>query len=252
MDDAPSRTASAKGDPHAPGNPFAIRLAALGLEMRPALWMFVVGACSAPPSPPLVANHQRALPLVCTDQVIERLTSTLRARWDARALSLRCQPGQFHVAGFFLEAHVDGQRRTGIVDPSGTELVPFRTEPAAEPFTFVDSYRTADLDGDGEDEIVESWRRSHRATHELAPDRWLVVRVVSNRRLLRIQGPYVARSHPELGACTGTWQLRPGGIDLAIRVMPGIPPTDCLPAGRHRFSLRGGMLVDATRALRRR
>jgi hypothetical protein len=215
--------------------------------MRPLLLAIFLGGCSANPPPQTIANHQPSTPLICTDDVIERLTRIWSERWGEHALSLRCEPGQFRTAGFFIEARIAGLRRTGIVDASGTELVPFRDEPAAEPFTYIHSYLAADLDNDGEDEIVESWRRSHQAPLELAPDSWLVVRVVANRRLLRIKGPYVARSHPELGACTGTWQLRSGSIDLAIRVMPGIPPTDCLPAGRHRFSLKRGALVDKSR-----
>lgn len=210
--------------------------------MRPLLSaIFLCGGCSARQSPEPVANHQATSALACSGEVIERLQRTLTRRWGSSA-PLRCEPGQFRTAGFFIEARIDGGRRTGIVDASGAELVPFRDEPPADPFTYISGYRAADLDGDGEDEIIESWRRSyHMADSE--PDTWLVVRVVSGQRLRRIRGPYVNRSHPDLGACTGTWQLRSGAIDLSVQVLPGIPPTDCLPAGRHRFSLRGGALV---------
>jgi hypothetical protein len=86
-----------------------------------------------------------------------------------------------------------------------------------------------------------------------------VIRAVSGKRLLRIKGPYLSRYHPELGSCSGTWRLRRGAsaspgsvwIDVAVSVGPGIPPSDCLPAGKHRFELRGNALVDASRSLRR-
>ncbi len=214
--------------------------------------MVVAGACGAAPPAPTIANRQASEPLACTDAVVERLTAVLKDRWGLHALTLRCEAGQFHSAGFFIEAQIAGLRRTGIVDPSGTDLVPFRDEPAAEPFTFITGYRTADLDGDGEDEIIESWRRVPSTAVSLHPDNWLVIRLVTGKRLVRIKGPYVSRYHPELGGCQGTWQLRPRDgvltIDVAVNVLPGIPPTDCLPAGKHRFSLVGRSL---TRALRR-
>ncbi len=226
--------------------------------MRP--WLFVlvlVGGCGTQQARPVIANHQRSTPLVCSNDVVERLTHTLRERWDVPALLLRCTAGQFRSAGYFIEASVNGARRSGIVDPSGAELVPFVDEPSGDAYSFIASYRAVDLDRDGEDEIIESWRRS--PSHGLHPDNWLVIRTVSRGRLIRIKGPYLSRYHPELGSCSGTWQLRRGEarsdargvwIDIAIKVGPGIPPSDCLPAGKHRFELRGNSLVDAT--LRRR
>jgi hypothetical protein len=216
--------------------------------MRPLLLVMLVGACGAKALEPTIANHQRASRLICTDAEVQRLTALLKERWDVPALSLRCEAGQFRAAGYFVEAQLAGLRRTGIVDPSGTELVPFRDEPATEPFTFITGYRAADLDGDGEDEIIESWRR---IPSQSLPDNWLVIRLVSGNRLVRIKGPHISRYHPELGGCSGSWQLRPRAgvltIDVRVYVLPGIPPTDCLPAGKHRFSLRGRSLTHALR-----
>ncbi len=215
--------------------------------MRHAVLVLVlVGGCGTQRAPPVIANHQRSTPLVCGSDVVERLTRTLRDRWDVPALILRCTAGQFRSAGYFIEATINGSRRTGIVDPSGAELVPFKDEPVSDAYSFIAGYRAADLDNDGQDEIIESWRRS--PSHALHPDNWLVIRVVSGKRLLRIKGPYLDRYHPELGSCSGTWHLRrTGAIDIAISVGPGIPPSDCLPAGKHRFELRGTALVDASR-----
>jgi hypothetical protein len=216
--------------------------------MRSLLLLIVIGACGAKPPEPTIANHQRVTRLVCTDAVVERLTALLEDRWDAHAISLRCEAGQFRTAGYFIEAQLAGLRRTGIVDASGTELVPFRDEPSTEPFTFITGYRAADLDGDGEDEIIESWRR---IPSQALPDNWLVIRMVSGHRLVRIKGPHISRYHPELGGCAGSWQLQSGAgmltIDVRVYVLPGIPPTDCLPAGKHRFSLRGHSLTHTSR-----
>ena len=207
------------------------------------LLLFVLVGCSTQQPPP-IANHQRFTALECTAEVEAHLMKILRDRWAVPAVRLRCTAGRFRTVGYFLEATSNGVRRTGIVDPSGAVLVPFVDEPRDDPSTFIASYRAADLDADGEDEIIESWRR--RPSHA-TPDNWLVIRTVSGKRLLRIKGPYLSRSHPELGSCSGTWRLGRGTIDIIIRVGAGIPPSDCLPAGEHRFELRGRVLVDARR-----
>ncbi len=212
--------------------------------MRPAVLVLVfLGGCTTPTAARVVANHAHRAPLECSNDAVERLRGILLERWDVPAMLLRCTAGQFRTAGYFIEAIVDGERRTGIVDPSGAELVPFVGEPTSDPYAFIAGFRAADLDGDGEDEIIESWRLT--PTHALQPDNWLVIRMVAGKRLLRIKGPYLSRYHPELGSCSGTWQLRRGGIHVNIRVSSGLPPSDCLPAGNHRFELRGHTLVDA-------
>lgn len=212
--------------------------------MRPAVLVLAFASgCTTRDPPRTIANYQRSTPLVCANDVVERLTQMLQERWDVPGVILRCTAGQFRSAGYFIEATVNGDRRTGIVDPSGAELVPFKDEPRTDAYSFIAGHVAADLDKDGQDEIIESWRRS--PSHALHPDNWLVIRVVSGKRLLRIKGPYLDRYHPELGSCSGTWHLRRGAIDVAISVGPGIPPSDCLPAGKHRFELRGNALVDA-------
>lgn len=209
--------------------------------MRPtALVLVILGGCTTP-TPPPVANRAVPTPLACSNDTVERLRGILLARWNATAMLLRCTAGRFQRAGYFIEAIVDGERRTGIVDPSGAELVPFVDEPPGDPYAFIASFRAADLDRDGEDEIIESWRRT--PTHAPQPDNWLVIRMVAGKRLLRIKGPYLTRYHPELGSCSGTWHLRRGAIDVMVTVSAGIPPSDCLPAGKHRFELRGHALV---------
>jgi hypothetical protein len=203
----------------------------------------LVTACGAGAMPLPLANHAQVARADCSEPIVDRLAAMLRARWHTGPLELRCAAGRFGVDGFFLEARAGELRRTGIVDASGAELVAFTDEPELAPQTFINGYRTADLDGDGRDEIIESWRRSEHA--KLGADNWLVVRRVFAHRLgARIQGPYVSRYHPDLGGCSATWEVRTGAILVAVEVDPGIPPSDCLPAGTHRFALRGHVLSE--------
>jgi hypothetical protein len=207
------------------------------------LVLTVVAACGGAVVPQPIANRVASAPRHdCGEQLVARLTTKLVARWNVDKLDVRCAAGRFGVEGFFIEARNADLRRTGIVDASGAELVPFVDEPEPEPATFINGYQAADLDGDGEDEIIESWRRTHET---LEADNWLVVRRVSNGTFSsRIQGPYISRYHPDLGGCSATWELRAGSILISVDVKPGIPPTDCLPQGKHRFALRGRSLVD--------
>lgn len=204
--------------------------------------VLMVAACSAGTVQPL-ANHTTRARSDCSEAIVDKLAAILRDRWHTGPLELRCAAGHFGVDGFFLEAHDRELRRTGIVDASGAELVPFVDEPEPEPPTFINGYRTADLDGDGQDEIIESWRRSEH--EKLGADNWLAIRRVVNKRFgRRIQGPYVSRYHPDLGGCNATWDVRAGAILVAVQLEPGIPPSDCLPAGTHRFALRGHELTE--------
>jgi hypothetical protein len=200
------------------------------------LLLMVVTACGAAPTVPLANRAATSAPLACTDALVAKLGAALAARWEIAPPDVRCAPGQFArgVDGYFLEARAPGLRRTGVVDASGVELVPFVDEPLPSAPTFVNGYLAADLDGDGDDEIIESWRRG--------TDSWLVIRRIADGRFARRMGPYLARSHPELGSCSSTWEIRRHRIQVAVKLLPGIPPTDCLRAGIHRFALRAGAL----------
>jgi hypothetical protein len=206
------------------------------------LALILVGACGAA-APTTIANRQASAPLHCDAATVDHLRGVLSHRWHVKDLELGCAAGSFGAPGYFIAATASPLRRIGIVDPSGAELVPFVEEPLPAIGVALNGYQAADLDGDGEDEIVESWRKtSPFAVHN---DSWLVVRIVSNHRLRTIKGPFLSRYHPDLGGCSSTWALRPGGIRIATAVTPGIPPTDCLQAGTHDFALRGHALVDS-------
>ncbi len=206
--------------------------------------LVVLVACGGASPPPRLANRSEPARLTCDDGAIDQLRGVLERRWRVPDLQLRCAAGRFDAAGYFLEATAGKLRKTGIVDPSGAVLVPFVDEPAPAPGMEVLRYDAADLDGDGEDEIVETWRK--RST-DMPADSWLEVRVVEHHAFRRIRGPYLSRYHPELGGCSASWWLRGSSIRIAVDVKPGIPPTDCLRAGVHTFALRGNALVDATR-----
>jgi len=212
------------------------------LEMR--LLAITLVACGGAATT-TIANHEVPSRLSCGDPAIGQLRELFAKRWHAPHLRLRCAAGEFNASGFFLEAEGDGLHRTGIVDPSGAELVPFVDEPVPEVGVCITRYDAADLDGDGEDEIIETWRKT--SAFMIHPDSWLVVRVVDHHKFRQIRGPYLSRYHPDLGGCSSTWSLRSGAIRVAVDVLPGIPPTDCLQAGLHTFALRGNVLVDASR-----
>jgi hypothetical protein len=217
---------------------------ALRLEMHRLL--VVLAACGGA-APPTIANHAQPTQLTCDDATTTRMESLVRKRWQIpsqHGLLVRCAAGTFNAHGFFIAVDGPNLHRTGIVDPSGAELVPFVDETEPDFGCSVTNYQTADLDGDGEDEIIESWHKSS----PFAPrsDSWLVVRVVDGRHMRTIKGPYLSRYHPDLGGCNSTWELRRNSIRIAVEVSAGIPPTDCLPAGTHTFALRGHALVDHT------
>ncbi len=193
----------------------------------------------------MIANHERPEQLTCDAATVARLTEMLCKRWHVPKLSLHCLAGEFTAPGYFIEATTRGLHRTGIVDPSGAELVHFVDEPEPDFGTSINGYIAADLDGDGEDEIIESWGKS--SPFALRPDSWLIVRTVAHHRFRTIQGPYLSRYHPELGGCSSKWELYAGTIRVAVAVLPGIPPTDCLQAGTHTFRLHGRTLIDARR-----
>jgi hypothetical protein len=121
------------------------------------LALLILGGCGASTTKQEVSNHGRRVRLVCDAATIQRLTPIIAARFGVTDLELRCIAGEFGAPGYFIEAIAGPLRRVGIVDPSGAELIGFRDEPTVAS-SYVTSFWTADLDGDGQDEIIESWR----------------------------------------------------------------------------------------------
>ena len=208
------------------------------------LVLFAVACGGKAPRLP-VANHTTTPARHdCSEAIVDELAQVLAARWHVEKLELRCASGRFGAEGYFIEARHEDTRRTGIVDASGAELVAFIDEPPLAAGTFINGYQAVDLDDDGEDEIVESWRRTGGA---MGSDNWLVVRWVANRAFARVHGPFLSCYHPELGGCSATWELAAGSIIVVVEQLPGIPPSACLPPGRHRFALHDGEVIEARR-----
>jgi len=203
-------------------------------------WLVVAGCGSGIVRAPV--TNRAVTRDVCTDALVADLTHRLAERWHVEHLELRCAAGRFGTTGYFIEARNEHLHRTGIVDASCAELVPFVDEPESPEETRINGYEAADLDGDGEDEIIESWRRITGGP--LGSDNWLVVRRIENREFSRIRGPFLSVYNPELGGCSATWELSHGAIIVAVEALPGIAPSDCLSPGKHRFALRGGAVTE--------
>jgi hypothetical protein len=158
--------------------------------------------------------------------------------WNRPSSILRCTPGLFPTAGFYVEV-VDGE--SGIVALDGSDLVPFTARDKAV-FTGVRDSQTVDLDGDGVDEIVETM---HRDPHEpmSGTETWLEVRRIRDRRLVSLTGPYTSVTRQDLGTCRG--EVRLAGRTIVVTVeTTGLPPSDCLTAGTHTFALTQNAIVE--------
>ncbi|MDQ3366117.1 MAG: hypothetical protein M3680_11890 [Myxococcota bacterium] len=207
--------------------------------------VLVLAACAAAPrAPALIANRAAPPPRpACTDEQIAAFAQQLQARWRTTEVPLvRCLGGRFPAPGYFLAVQLEGNRHlAGIIDAgSSNESAPFRDEPAPTAAAAIAAYDLADLDGDGTDEIIETWRESARGG--LASGTWLAVRRLEDRALTRIEGPHTDVYHRELGSCSADVQLADRTIVITIAVTR-LPPSDCLPAGTHTFALADDRVI---------
>lgn len=205
--------------------------------------LFVVGCSAGATRPAVLSNHSPPPPLpLCSDARIARLTDVLRARWSVtEELQLRCVAGRFPEPGYFIEATGPYElRRTGVLAADGlTELVAFDLETTTVAMQVGDIV-TADLDGDGTDEVIETWRKS---AHGRGSDNWMIVRRISGGSFERIEGPHLSVHHPSLGACMAKSQLARQQLVVTVANVHGIPPSSCLSEGTHTFTLRNNAVV---------
>lgn len=210
--------------------------------MRLLAVLVLVGCGARPSPPPLIAN--RAPPTPRPRCEVAEVAAELRARWNVDRVDVDCTPGRFPAPGFFIEARAGARHVTGIVDAETLrEVAPFVDEPARDPRISTIQRASTDLDGDGVDEIVETWRDSAHARTGVANR--VVVRRVEARHLELIDGPHAGVFHPDLGSCQAEARIDERG-QLVVHVMRivGIPPSDCLSPGLHHFVLDRGAVVQ--------
>lgn len=208
--------------------------------------LLLLGACGATPrSVPTIANRAPLPPRPTCD--LPAIADYLRARWQVVGpVEVDCTPGRFPAPGFFVEARAGEHHQIGILD-AGTfrEVAPFVDEARRPDMVTTIQRASADLDGDGVDEIVETWRNSAHA-HTGIGNR-VVVRHVHDRRLSIIAGPHVAIFHPGLGGCWAEARVEPRGVVVTVEHVMGIPPSDCLEIGVHHFVLERGSMRPVAR-----
>jgi hypothetical protein len=199
-----------------------------------------IAACGGANVPTTVGNRAAPPPKpTCTDERRLAIAKHLQARGNSGPVSIvRCTPGLFPIAGFFVET----DDRAGVIATDLTEIVPFTPR---DPVAIVEC-ATVDLDGDGVDEIVETWRRTDSGAND-----WLEVRRLEGRALATIRGPHTSVSHSELGGCTAEVRLAGKTIVITVEHLAGIPPSDCLSAGIHTFALEDDAIVEIDRLSRR-
>ena len=194
-----------------------------------------VGNRAAPPPKP-----------ACTDERIADITRHLEARhhWNtSRPLVVRCTPGRFPTPGYFVEVDDGTHKHHGILADDGeTELVPFDQVDSLPTALSVIDCATDDLDGDGTDEIIESWQLV--AAGYMGLDNWIQIRRIDNKSFTQIRGPHTNVFHPEVGSCSADVKIAGRTIVIVVETASGLPPSDCLPSGTHSFALGEKKLVE--------
>src|SRR5688572_3134560 len=143
--------------------------------MRALVVVLTVG-CGAKNTPEPVGNRAAPPPKpACTEELVESIRANLQPRWNSAApLVVRCTPGLFPTPGFYVEVDDDKLFRAAILAADGkTEVVPFKSDHDRLRATSITDCATVDLDGDGVDEIVETWRAKHGL---IGSESWLQVR----------------------------------------------------------------------------
>ncbi len=214
--------------------------------------LLLLTACSATPTSKPVENRAAPPPKpACTESQLATINTHIQARWNTGELSVvRCTPGWFPTPGYFVEAATETTRWAGVLASDGfTELVHFAASPRPPSTTSLVHCATGDLDGDGIDEIIQTWQR----TGTLGSDTWLEIVHVGGGAVARSQGPHTSVDHPDLGSCAGDVRIAGRTIVITVENGTGLPPSDCLLPGTHAFGFdrTKAKLVEITRSAAR-
>jgi hypothetical protein len=230
------------------------------------LWMPLVAACGArtattmtPPgsAPAATAGQDSAPAIPCPGH--EAIAETARAAWDqdtgtavAECVALRHGGGTVWILdGWFEpEPNADGLYSvwTALVRPDGEVL--WRDGHESVPYGALvrrtaDDWTAADLDGDGNDEVlyVASYDHGGHLNSEL-----MAGAIVEGRLDLMAEGIPLSRDNSaaaededEIETCDGAWELVPAGDRRHVAITYTGP--DCEQPGRHLFAWDGKELI---------
>lgn len=212
-----------------------------GMRCVPLLFALAMGL---PASSPRISRAESSIPeRECSEATKAELTRRMAKRWPGAEVR-SCAAGRFGAAGYVVDVHGENFHRLGVLAADGgADLGAFVDVRSRGVATSVLGHAAVDLDGDGVDEIVEWWRKS--AHGRMGSDNWLDVRRLQKGKLSeRIAGPHVSVFIPELGSCNATWKVDANSIVVAVESTRELPPSSCLPVGRHRFRLEKDTLVE--------
>lgn len=211
--------------------------------MRYIRLLFALAIGLSASTPPISRADNSNPERECSEATKAELTKRIAKRWPSAEVR-SCAAGKFGAAGYVVDVHGENFHRLGVLAvDGGADLAAFVDVLNRGVATSVLGYAAVDFDGDGVDEIVEWWRKS--AHGRMGSDNWLDVRRLAKGKLSeRIAGPHVSVFFPEMGSCYATWKVDANSIVVVVENTRELPPSICLPVGKHRFRLKGNTLVE--------
>lgn len=180
----------------------------------------------------------------CDDAKRDELTRRIEKRWPRSEVRF-CAAGRFGAPGYVVAIFGENVSRLGILAESGgPDLGAFIDILNRGVATSLTGLAAADLDGDGVDEVIEWWRRSAHGL--MGSNNWLDVRRIERGKLgALISGPHTSIYYPDRGSCFASFSADRNGLVVTVENTHEVPPSECLPVGAHRFTLKKGVLVKS-------